>query len=162
MVADGGVGAGISNVRVLHNRLCAASIPDPNYHPIAPPGAWVTAEVGNCCDCIVARPHGSISVSASVCASAECNVTITWTTAGLVSPVRVCVEAPWSIPTTIPTQASTVPAAEFGRCWNSSLTGASGSSTLMVRSDRVFELWAEELAWPLDVAAVPPAVGLQR
>jgi hypothetical protein len=154
LVADGAHGVGISGVQVIDNRLCAASTPCPWCQPIGPPGGWVSAKVGNCCDCdSKIRPHGFIHVVAPVCLSGPCAVDITWTTSGLGSLVRVCVEAPWTIPP-FPIDSVGVPRLKFGRCWNSSLTGASGNGTISVARNTFVELWAEELAWPLDVAQV--------
>lgn len=161
VVADGAIGAGISGVQIKDNRLCAADemwAPGGWFcaycHPIGPPGAWVTADVGNCCDCAEkARPHGSIQVSAHTCFTHECEVDVSWITSGVISPARVCVEEPWTTPP-MPTAAEADIGRTFGRCWNSSLTGSQGSAKLTVNSTIALELWVEELAWPLDVVQV--------
>lgn len=163
VVADGASGVGISGVQVKDNRLCAADetwAPGGWFcaycHPIGPPGAWVTADVGNCCDCVAKpRPHGSIQVSAFVCLAQGCEVEVSWTTSGVSSPVRVCVEEPWTTPPMPIGEAGARPV--FGRCWNSSLTGSSGRTKVSVNETTAFELWAEQLAWPLDVAQVVAA-----
>ena len=160
-MADGSSGAEISGVQVKDNRLCAA---DEAWAPggwlcayclpIGPPGAWVTADAGNCCDCTAKpRPYGSIEVSVPVCLAHKCEVEVSWATSGVNSPTRVCVEQPWTIPP-MPIGDATALEATFGRCWNSSLTGSHGSAKVSVNAPMAFELWVEELAWPLDVALV--------
>ncbi len=155
-MADGASGAGISGVQVKDNRLCAADetwAPGGWFcaycHPIGPPGPWVTADVGNCCDCAKPRPHGSVQVSVPVCYAYDCEVDVSWVTSGVNSPTRICVEQPWTLPPTVVGEAG------FNRrCWNSSLTGSHGSAKISVNATVAFELWAEELAWPLDIVQV--------